>query len=235
NAKNKLLQARTKRIRPGLDDKILASWNGVMLRGIIDAYISFNDQKFLDLALKNAIFLKANLISGSQILRSYKAGKAVLSGYLDDYAAIINAFKSLYEITFDEQWMELAKELTQYVLTHFLDEEEKLFFYTDDSTEKLIARKKEIFDNVIPSSNALMAENLYELGMLLDHDEWQNLSKQMVRSVKQLIVTEPRFMSTWARLLIKMSHPTSEIAIIGPEAQAFRLGFGQHPHFNAVF
>ncbi len=235
-AKFKLLKAREKRIRPGLDDKILAGWNGLMLKGIIDAYVSFTDERFLTMALSNANFIKEKLIrSDNGLYRSYKSGKATLHGYLEDYASVIGAFKTLYEVTFDEQWLQSARELVDYTLEHFFDEKEQLFFFTDNSTEKLIARKKEIFDNVIPSSNALMATNLFELGILLDLDDWKQIAIDMVAKVKKLIVNEPRFMSTWAEALLKMVHPTAEVVIVGPEATQLRLQFGQVSYFNVVF
>lgn len=235
-AKTKLMAARNKRIRPGLDDKILSGWNGLMLKGIIDAYVSFKKEGFLELALKNAHFIKARVTrSDNGLYRTYKGGKAALHGYLEDYASIISAFKALYEVTFDEQWLEVAGTLTQYTLDHFYDEKEALFFFTDNSSEKLIARKKEIFDNVIPSSNALMAANLFELGIMLDNSQWQQIAKNMVEKVKNLIVNEPRFMNTWAEVLLKMAIPPAEIAIIGPEAMQMRLELGQVPYFNTLF
>ncbi len=235
-AKIKLLEARNQRIRPGLDDKILAGWNGLMLQGIIDAYISFKDERFLELALKNANFIKNNLIrSGYGLYRNYKNGKAALHAYLEDYANVIGGFKAMYEVTFDEAWLELAKKLCEYSLEHFYDPAEQLFFFTDNQTEKLIARKKEIFDSVIPSSNAIMAANLLELGILLDNDKWQQIARDMVAKVKKLIVSEPRFMNSWAEVLLKMVQPLAEIAIVGPNASEVRLRFGEIPGLNAVF
>src|SRR5699024_5598936 len=211
-------EARNSRIRPGLDDKILAGWNGMMLKGIIDAYVSFGETKFLQLALKNAHFIKNKLfIDQSTLCRSYKEGKAVQHGYLEDYAHIIRAYTALYQVTFDEEWLKLAEQLTLHVLERFYDETEELFYFTDNQG-KLIARKKEVFDNVIPASNAVMAENLYDLSILLDKEDWRKISEGMVAKVKKLVVGEPRYMNNWATAYLKMTHPTSEIEIIGLEA-----------------
>lgn len=230
-----LLEARSPRIRPSLDDKILSGWNGMMLKGIIDAYISFGDAKFLQLALKNALFIKDNLFIGPSVLcRSYKAGKAAQHGYLEDYAHIIRAYTALYQVTFDEQWLKLAEQLTQYVLEHFYDEEECLFYFTDNQ-EKLIARKKEVFDNVIPASNSVMAENLYDLSILLDREAWREISEKMVMKVKKLIMSEPRYMNNWATVYLKMAYPTAEVAIVGNDAAKAVSDFGQHPVFNLLF
>lgn len=230
-----LLEARNARIRPGLDDKILTGWNGMMLKGIIDAYVSFGETKFLQLALKNALFIKNNLfIDQSTLCRSYKEGKAIQHGYLEDYAHIIRAYTALYQVTFDEVWLKLAEQLTLHVLEHFYDEAETLFYFTDDQ-EKLIARKKEVFDNVIPASNSVMAENLYDLSILLDNDAWRKISESMVMKVKKLIINEPRHMSHWATIYLKMTYPTAEVAIVGANAAKAVEEFGDYAIFNLLF
>ncbi len=230
-----LLEARISRIRPGLDDKILSGWNGMMLKGIVDAYVSFGETKFLQLALKNAHFIKDKLFIGTSILcRSYKEGKTVQRGYLEDYAHVIHAYTALYQVTFDEQWLKLAEQLTEYVLEHFYDEAEGLFYFTDNQ-EKLIARKKEVFDNVIPSSNSVMAENLYDLSILLDKEAWREISENMVMKVKKLILSEPRYMNNWATVYLKMTYPTAEVAVVGADAVKAVEDFGQHAVFNLLF
>ena len=234
-ATNLLLEARSSRIRPGLDDKILSGWNGMMLKGIVDAYVSFGEAKFLRLALKNAHFIKDKLFIGTSTLcRSYKEGKTVQHGYLEDYAHVIRAYTALYQATFDEQWLKLAERLAEYVLEHFYDEAEGLFYFTDNQ-EKLIARKKEVFDNVIPASNAVMAENLYDLSILLDKEAWRALSEKMVMKVKKLIMSEPRYMNNWATVYLKMTYPTAEVAIVGTDATKAVEDFGQHAVFNLLF
>jgi len=186
-----LMQRRSSRIRPGLDDKILASWNGMMLKGLTDAYRFFGEVTFLELAEKNAIFLKEKMNVEGKLFHSYKNGKATIEGYLEDYAFVINGYINLYEATFNEDWLQEAKQLIDYTLEHFWDDEEQLFYFTADNSEKLIARKKELFDNVIPASNSVMAHNLFKLGLLFYDEGYYQKSEAMLTKIQPIIVAEP--------------------------------------------
>lgn len=225
-AEQKLLAVREQRIRPGLDDKILAGWNGLMLSGLADAYAAFGEEHFLRMALKNARFIEANMLQNDQLMRNYKNGKASIPAYLEDYAFVIHAYLRLYEVCFDAHWLYKARDLTRYTLEHFWDEEEKLFFFTDSSSEKLIARKKEIFDNVIPASNSAMALNLHRIGLLLDIQKYQQLASSMLATANKLLQAEPSYLTYWAILYTQLAQPTAEIAIAGPDY----LRFSQEIH-----
>ncbi|MCB0616745.1 MAG: thioredoxin domain-containing protein, partial [Phaeodactylibacter sp.] len=172
-ARQKLFEARSQRIRPRLDDKILTSWNALMLQGYLDAYRAFAEPAFLDRALKSGQFLLDKVLrEDNRLDRNYKDGQSSINGFLDDYAFTIQTFISLYENTFDEQWLQRAESLAQYALTHFLDEESGLFFYTSNLDPPLIARKMETEDNVIPASNSAMARALHRLGTLLYNKDY---------------------------------------------------------------
>jgi len=220
--KQQLLTIRNRRVKPGLDDKILASWNGLMLKGLADAYRVFDEQKFLNLALKNAAFMKTNMRLGDKLFHNYKNGKASIDGYLEDYAFVAEGYISLYEATFDEQWLNEAIHLVNYVIEHFYDEKEGLFFFTADNSEKLIARKKEIFDNVIPASNSAMAKNLYKLGLLLYKDDWKGFSESMLSKMKRVLSTDPGYLSNWACLFADVACEMAEIAIVGEDCLSRR-------------
>ena len=211
----KLLRYREKRIRPGLDDKILSGWNGLMLKGIVDAYAVFGEPKFLSLALANAQFILSEMKSGNRLYRNFKNGKASIDAYLEDYAAVAQAFIALYQVTFDELWLNEAKFLVDYALDNFYDEQEGFFFFTDKNAQALIARKKEIFDNVIPSSNSIMASNLYWLSLLLDDENYKQISIRMVQMISKLLATDPQYLTNWACLMTNLVSPTAEIVIIG--------------------
>ncbi|WP_299760022.1 thioredoxin domain-containing protein [uncultured Pontibacter sp.] len=220
--KQKLMDVRANRIRPGLDDKVLTSWNALMLKGLADAYYVFGNKHFMELALKNAHFILEHLKKEDKLYHNYKNGKATIDGFLDDYALLIRAFMRVYEVTFDKKWLLEAKHLTDYTLENFFDETEKLFFYTDKNTAQLIARKKELFDNVIPSSNSVMATNLHMLHLYFDEEHYAALSTEMLTRVKDLLLKEPSHLSNWASLYFHKLTPTAEIAIVGPEAPEMR-------------
>lgn len=233
--KEKILQARAQRVRPGLDDKILTSWNALMLKGLADAYHVFDEEKFLQLALQNANFLRQRLKNGPQLFRNYKNNKATITGFLEDYALLIQAFTRLYEVTFDETWLIEAHQLTKYTLRNFYDEAEQLFFYTDQTGEQLIARKKEIFDNVIPASNSVMAHNLHVLSLYFDQPQYAEISAAMLSQVKELLVKQPAHLANWANVYYAKLKPTAEIALIGPKVHSFRKAFADFYLPNALF
>ncbi|GAB2966123.1 thioredoxin domain-containing protein [Hymenobacter coalescens] len=233
--RQKLLAYRSQRTRPGLDDKILTGWNALMLRGLIDAYRAFHLPDYLQLALQNAEFIEANLRrAGGGLWRTTKHGRATIAAFLEDYALLIDAYTALYEVTFAERWLQRAQELTQYVLTNFADPTEAHFFYTDATGETLIARKKELFDNVVPSSNSVMAHNLLRLGTLLDVPEWRERAAAMLALTQELAVQEPQHLAGWASLYLSLLAPLAEVAIVGPEAEALRQQLSRHLLPNAV-
>lgn len=239
-AHQKLMAERDKRIRPGLDDKMLCSWNGLALKGLVTAYRVFNEPDFLQLALRLAFFIRQRLTdarNGGRLWHSYKMapngmpGRAKQLGFLEDYAAVIDGYLALYQATFNEDWLTEADRLTQYVFLHFDDANtdkvtseatSPLFFFTDKSGEALIARKKEVFDNVIPASNSMMAHNLYTISLLLDRPRYAERVDKMVGHIQALLEGQVNDLSNWAALYTMRVRPTAEIALVGPAAQAFR-------------
>jgi uncharacterized protein YyaL (SSP411 family) len=222
-SREKLLLVRNKRIHPGLDDKILTSWNALMLKGLINAYQAFADEVFLDLAIKNINFIQKNMMKeDGGIHRNYKNGNASINGFLDDYALLIESFICLYEVTFNEDYLSSAKALTNYVLDHFTDEESGMFFYTSNQDEALIARKYEVMDNVIPASNSVMAWNLKKLGLLFDRSNYIKRYQKMLATVAPNIKSYASGYSNWASLLLEEVTGSFEIAITGQEASLKR-------------
>jgi uncharacterized protein YyaL (SSP411 family) len=225
-AKSKLLDARSFRIRPGLDNKILASWNGMMLKAYSDAYRVFGNSKFLEIAKLSADFICKKLINSNELIRVYNADILQADhsvAFLDDYAFVIDGLIGLYEACFDETYLQIAKQLTENAISEFYDEKSGMFFYTAKSGEQLIARKQEIIDNVIPSSNSMMAHNLFKMGHFYDHKEYLNISKQMLRNVHPQIKTYGSGYSNWASLLLYHVFGVYEIAITGITAEEKRM------------
>jgi uncharacterized protein len=220
-ARGIMLAARGNRVRPGLDDKIISGWNAIMLQGLLDAYHAFGDNIFLDLALKNAQFIQSELILNDVLLRTHSRKGNHIAGYLEDYALAIQAFFTLYQTTFDDQWLNLSVNLTDYAIANFYDPTEELFFFTDRNSEALIARKKEIFDNVIPASNSVMANNLYFLGHLIENDKYVTMSRQMLSKVTPMLLQEVQYLTNWGTLYAHACSPLAEIAIIGEKYLSF--------------
>ncbi len=229
SGKEKLFAHRAKRIRPGLDNKILTSWNALMIKGYTDAYRVFGEQKFLDKAIRNAKFLEENCMQVDYRLnRNYMNGKSSINAFMDDYALTTYAFISLYQATFDEQWLEKAKGLADYTLQHFYDETTGMFYYTSSLDKPLIARKMEVSDNVIPGANSIMARNLYYLGMFYYDKNYLDKSAQMLHNVKDDALQQPLFYSNWAILMLHQVQEPYEIAIVGDDFTTKRKELDQH-------
>jgi uncharacterized protein YyaL (SSP411 family) len=233
---NKLMQIRAKRAKPKLDDKILTGWNALMLKGYIDAYRVFGDRVFLEKALKNAVFLsKNNIAKSNEVMRNFKNNKAVINGLLDDYAFTISAFILLYQATFEEEWLYKAKDLTDYSIVHFFDKKSGMFFYTHHNYSSLIARKMEVIDNVIPSSNSEMAKNLLLLGMYFEDDKQIQMSKQMFFNMQKDVHNTFEYYSNWRSLEIQLLKQPYEIAIVGADFNIARREFDQSYLPNVIF
>ncbi len=214
-----LLKARDKRIRPGLDDKSLTSWNGLMLKGYIDAYMSFGHKEHLEIALKNADFIaKTQMQEDGRLWHSYKEGRSTINSYLEDYALLSAAFIRLYEATFDEIWLRRAKQLVSYSLENFYDKKSGMFYFTSNLDPPLVARKMEINDNVIPASNSVMANVLYDLGTLLGDDNYKRKSIIMANNVKPDMQKYASGYANYASLILKEINPYYEVAIVGKDA-----------------
>ena len=228
-AKKALLKARSKRIRPGLDDKILCAWNALMLKGYVDAYRSLQGDGYLKIAEESAAFIleKFKRTDGG-LNRNYKNGQSTINGFLDDYAFTIQAFIGLYQATLAEKWLIEADLLMAYALAHFGDENSMMFFYTSDEDNALVARKMEVTDNVIPSSNSAMAKNLYILGKLLYKDEYIDRSVQMLNNVKAQTSTGMSYYANWDILLSWHVSEPYEVVIVGKDYLAMRKEFDQH-------
>ncbi|MEO3406231.1 thioredoxin domain-containing protein [Mucilaginibacter sp. CAU 1740] len=224
-SKQNVFEARASRVRPGLDNKILASWNGLMLKGLADAYRTFNKIEYLDLALNNASFILEKLLGqNGRLSRVYSATSSQEKpvAFLDDYANIIDGLIALYEVTFNEQWLQEARKLANTALIHYYDETKGIFFFTADDDEQLIARKSEIMDGVIPASNSVMARVLKKLGLLFDNEEYTEVSAQLLRNVMPQLPKYGSAYSNWVMLLLDEVFGVNEIAITGSNAEAFR-------------
>ena len=234
DSKKKLLTQRLKRIAPGLDNKIITGWNGMALRGLTDAYSAFGLESLKEMAVNNAEFLYRQMFDDGELFR-INSGRTSISGTLEDYAFVIHGLIGLYEITFEEKWILWAKQLCDKAIGEFYEEKSGLFYYASRNSLDLIARKKELFDNVIPSSNSQMGINLHFLSRYFYNDEYDKMSEKMVSNVMGMLTSQPRYLSNWAKLLYFKSFPTAEIVISGKDPLVARKEMIDHPVFNAVF
>ena len=217
--KSILKTARDKRSKPNLDDKILTSWNALMLQGYVDAYKAFDDEIYLKKALKIGEFLlNYQLRKDGGLNRNFKNGKSTINGYAEDYATVIQAFISLHEISLDEKWLVLSKKIMDYTITHFYDPKSGMFFYTSNEDSNLIARKTEINDGVISSSNSIIGNSLFKLGHYFYDKKMTQLSKQMLNNLKKEIIKTPFGYSNWFHLMTNFTQPYYEVAVVGEKA-----------------
>lgn len=218
--KTKLFEARSSKERPRTDDKVLTSWNALMLKAYVDAFRVFGDPSHIEKAVKNATFIKKHQINADgSIFHNFKNGKSTIVGFSEDYAHTIAAFIELYQATFNEKWLDSAKQLTDYSILHFLNEETSMFYFTSAKENSLIARKTEVYDDVISSSNSVLAESLFKLGHYYSNKIYTNLAKQMLSNMNADIEKSPSSYSNWLVLYLNYSNPFYEIGISGINAQ----------------
>ncbi len=221
--KSKLLARRETRIRPGLDDKILTSWNMLMIEAYLDAYIALEDEQYLNVAEQQMKFIFTNLITEDEgLFHLHKDGKSSINGYLEDYAFTISALLKMYQSTFDESYISQAESLMNYTVKHFLDEESGMFWFKSNKDEQLIAKKQENSDNVIPASNSVMAHNLFILSKLTYNQEFEKTGKQMLSNILPHIEYGQSY-SNWLRLYLYETYPFYEIAATGKNFRALTI------------
>ncbi len=217
--KSILLNERKKRKKPELDNKILTSWNALLLQAFTDAYKVFGNEKFKVKAIESAIALKNNAISENwEVYRSINVKKKKIKGYLEDYAQLIHSYISLYQITLDEKWLTYSNKLSEFTLDNFLRKDQNIFNYTSKNDVSLISKNIDIEDIVIPSSNSVMNKNLFYLGHYYSNNSYLNLSKKILHNLMPKIEKYPHIYSNWLDNYLNYSSPFYEIAICGENA-----------------
>jgi uncharacterized protein YyaL (SSP411 family) len=219
SVKSILLETRNKRIYPGKDDKILSGWNGMMSAGLIQSFYATQEEDVLKLAIRNLQFIQEKMMIGGVLQRSYKNGSAYTPAFLEDYAAVIRASLMAFEATGEGNWLGFAQQLTDFCITEFFDPSDGFFFFNNPKAEKLIANKKELFDNVIPASNSVIARNLHRLSLFTYEEKYAELASKMLGGMKELILKDPGFLCNWAHFYLEKLVPTAEIALVGKDAE----------------
>ncbi len=214
--RGKMLAARSKRVAPGLDDKVLTGWNGLMIASLAKGARVLNEPKYAKAAEAAAEFVLGNLKKDGRLLRTYRKGESRLSAYLSDYSFLIDGLLNLYEATFDKRWLDEAVALNDTLIEHYLDEDEGGFFFTADDAEKLIARSKNPQDGAIPSGNSVQAMNLLRLSVILDRKDYREKAEGIFRAFGGMAAQSP---AAFEKLLCAVDFyhaKPREFALIGP-------------------
>lgn len=216
----RLQEVRKLRVRPGLDDKIILGWNALMLKAFAKAAVVLNSEVYREVAIKGMHFIENTFKKEKHgWFHTYKNGVAKYPAFLDDFAFLVDTCIAVYELTMQEQYLELAKNLMYYVQEVFSDEDSLFFYYTANHQKDVIVRKKEMYDGALPSPNSVMAVNLYKLGVLFNNMDWQSRSIKMLQSMQDAAVKYPTSFGVWAAAVQQQMYSINEIAITGNEAE----------------
>ena len=210
-----LLQERTKRVHPGLDDKIITCWNALMIKGYADAYLAFGDENFLNAATTCADFILNTMFVDEILYRIHKNGKTTIPAFAEDYANLCEALISLYETNGVEKYLWKAKELMENAIQYFYDEESKFFFFKSKNDSPLIASKIDVQDNVISSSNSVFAKCLFVLGFLFDENKYEQMAKEMLIKVQPKFEVYPTGYSNWIQLQMLIQKGFYQVVVTG--------------------
>ena len=227
-------ELKEKREFPLTDKKIITSWNAQMVSGLLNSFEAFGDKQFLNQAQRTFTFLRENLISGAELMHTFQANKAKMEANLEDYAFMIRAALGLYQNTGNIDYLEQADELTENAIKNFETTKNPFFTYTKNPV--MFSEIISVNDNVIPSANAIMAENLWTLGHLLEKKEYSAKAKKML-NVMTSYFNEGRGSdySQWAQLITKEAFSYKEVVIVGPEAQNTNREIQQNYLPNVLF
>jgi uncharacterized protein len=218
--KEKLMERRSKRIRPSLDDKILLSWNALMNIAYCKAYAATGINEYKETALQNIQFIENAFYTGEDRnwFHSYKNKTAKHPAFLEDYAYLINAYIHLQEITGNQDFLLKAEKLTRWVKDHFQDDPTGFFFFTSKDQKDVIVRKKEIHDGATPSGNSVMAFNLHYLGIVFNISSWMEQAQNMAGQLEKAISKYPTSFGNWACFAQNIAYGVPEIALVGKKA-----------------
>jgi len=216
-ARTELYRLRSQRVWPGLDDKVLTSWNGLMLAAFAEAGQALRRPDYIEAAISNADFLHRTMRRDSgRLFRTWKAGsEAKYNAYLEDYAFLADGLLALYEATFEARWVDWARELAELMLTHFRDATNGGFFDTSDDHEQLIHRPKDLQDNAVPSGNAMAATVLTKLSLLTGNGDYWQVAEQSTATMSKFMSQYPSGFGQWLNVASFMLSEPREIALVG--------------------
>jgi uncharacterized protein YyaL (SSP411 family) len=230
-----LLERRMKRVPPGLDDKSLTSWNSLMISGLVKAFRALGEKEYLTMALRSAsLIMKVCREEDHTLYRNYRIGTRSIPGFLIDYALCTEACLDLYEVTMEVQWLDHARNLLTVTLERFYDRDTGMFRFIGSNSNVPITNPMEVQDQVIPSSNSVMALNLFRMGHLLARNDFIETSARMVHTIQEKFIRFPHGFANWGRLIIKQLYPYYEVVVTGPETPGLLTSILKDYHPNIL-
>ena len=233
-AKSKLLAVRNERVAPGLDDKILTSWNGLMLAAFAEAAAVLGREDYAEVAERNASFLLENLLRDGRLLRTYKDGEAKLNGYLEDYAFLIDGLLALHEVSFKREILDAAIELGYAMVALFWDATTGQFFDTGHDHEELVVRPKDLTDNAIPCGSSMAVDVLLRLAVITGDEDMERRASGALRSVRQLMMTFPTAAGHWLGALDFYLSKPKEVVVVGERGEGDTAALLAEIHRNYI-
>jgi uncharacterized protein YyaL (SSP411 family) len=222
-AKRILYESRAKRVWPGRDEKILASWNGLMLRGAATAARVFSRADFRDLAIRNAEFLSQAMVRKGRVMRSHKEGVTRITGFLEDHAAVALGFLAVYELTFNERWVDRATEIADAMIKWFWDDQTGAFFDTASDAEQLITRPRDVTDNATPSGTSLAVELLLHLSELKQDADYRRRAAFTLEALAEPMTRYPTAFGHLLGCADMEINGAIEVALVGDlKSEAFK-------------
>ncbi|MGZ7070733.1 MAG: thioredoxin domain-containing protein, partial [Methanobacterium sp.] len=213
--RNKLYEHREGRIHPQKDDKILTDWNGLMISSLAKGAYVFKEDKYLKAAINAADFILDKMLMNDGLMHRFRDGESAIEGNLDDYAFMIYGLLDLFEASFNVKYLKSALLLAETLLDHFWDVENGGFYFTADDVEKVLVRKKEIYDSAIPSGNSIMMLNLLRLSQLTENEKFKENALDLEKAFSQTIQKIPTGFAGFLCALDFRIGPSYEIVIAG--------------------
>lgn len=214
-SREKLRLVREERVKPALDDKILLSWNALMVTALCKAYAALGEEHYRALAVNTMDFLLNAFYRNGEYFHTYKAGRANHPAFLEDHAYLIQALIQLQEVTANQDYLLEAKRHTEWLIDFYSEPDTGFFFFTHANQKDVIVRKKEVYDGATASGNAVMALNLYYLAIIFDEPSWKERAERMTAGLEKVIVSYPGSFGVWATMMQAMAFGVPEIALIG--------------------
>lgn len=223
--REKLFEVRSKRVWPGLDNKILLSWNALMASAHAAAFTALGREDYRVAAVRNVEYLLDHYADETSATLQHSASQD--EAFLEDYAFFIAALTDAYQITFNVRYLQIAGKYADAVMSYFYDRETGLFFFTDIRQSDIVLRRKDLYDNATPSGNSTMAHNLQRLGILLDRQEWRATASEMLLKMRESVERYPLSFERWATAMMNEVYPLHEIAVVGGNAAEKALAMQQ--------